>query len=169
MRPGTQEQRSDDKTNALEVYNFGVDASYVESMLEDFNMSSLKSSPTLKWERRETDEKKMPASEPRVRRQLVGKLLWIDRVDLRCAMGESLIKPWTCERHRHEKYQVNSAIPPWNRGIMTVRPTTLNQEAVKRAPVGSVLAYGDSDWAGDADRLSVSGVASWANLAGTRS
>ena len=39
---------------------------------------------------------------------------------------------------------------------MTVRPTTLNLEAVIRAPEGSVLTYGDSDWAGDADRFSVS-------------
>ena len=44
---------------------------------------------------------------------------------------------------------------------MTVRPTTLNLEAVKRALVGSVLTYGDSAWAGDADRFSVSGIASW--------
>ena len=27
--------------------------------------------------------------------------------------------------------------------------------------MGSVLTYGDSDWAGDADRFSVSGAASW--------
>ena len=46
-------------------------------------------------------------------------------------------------------------------GIMTVRPTTLDLEAVKRAPVGSVLTYGDSDWAGDTDRFSVSGTALW--------
>ena len=54
-----------------EVYNFGVNASYVESMLEELNMS-LKSSPTLRWERREKDEQEMPASEQRVYRQLVG-------------------------------------------------------------------------------------------------
>ena len=48
-----------------------------------------------------------------------------------------------------------------NPGIMTVRPTRLNLEAVKRAPVGSVLTYGDSNWAGDVDRFSVSGAASW--------
>ena len=40
-----------------EEYNFGVDASCVGSMLEEFNMSALKSSPTLRWERREEDEK----------------------------------------------------------------------------------------------------------------
>ena len=44
---------------------------------------------------------------------------------------------------------------------MTVRPTTLNLEAAKRVPVGSVLMSGDSVWAGDADRYSVSGTASW--------
>ena len=48
-----------------------------------------------------------------------------------------------------------------NPGIMAVRPTTLILEAVKRAPVGSVLTYGESDWAGDADPFSVSGTASW--------
>ena len=56
---------------------------------------------------------------------------------------------------------VNSAILRGNPGTMTVRPTTLNLEAAKKAPVGSVLTYGDSDWAGDADRFSVSGIASW--------
>ena len=44
---------------------------------------------------------------------------------------------------------------------MTVRPTTLNLKAVKRASEGSMLTYDDSDWAGDADRFSVSGTASW--------
>ena len=34
---------------AKEEYNFGVDVSHVESMLEEFNMSALKSLPTLRW------------------------------------------------------------------------------------------------------------------------
>ena len=61
-----------------EGYNFGVDASYVEIMLEEFDMSALKSSPTLRSERRKKDEKEMPASEQRVHRQLVGRLLWTE-------------------------------------------------------------------------------------------
>ena len=48
-----------------------------------------------------------------------------------------------------------------NPGIMIVRPTTLNLEDMKRVLVGSVLTYGDSDWAGDADRFSVNGTVSW--------
>ena len=43
---------------------------------------------THRWER-ETDDKEMPAREQRVYRQLVGKLLWIDRADLRCSLGKT--------------------------------------------------------------------------------
>ena len=83
-----------------EGYNLGVDVSYVESMLEELNMSAFKSSPTFKWERRETDEKEMPASEQRVHRQLVGKLFMdLTRVDLRCAMGKASSSLGRRERH----------------------------------------------------------------------
>ena len=103
----------------------------------------------------------MPASEQRVYRQHVGKLLWIDRPDLRCAMGKASSSLGrvsdTDMRNIKSSLQYFCANP----GIMTVRPTTLNLEAVKRAPVGSVLTYGDTDWAGDADRSSVAGAASW--------
>ena len=43
-------------------YIFGVHAAYVEHMLEEFNISALKSTPTLRWARSEVDEKEMPAS-----------------------------------------------------------------------------------------------------------
>ena len=124
-------------------------------------MSALKCSPTLRWDRRETDEKEMPASEQRVYRQLVGKLLWVDRADLHCAMGKASS---TLGRASDTDMRNIKSILRYlrgNPGIMTVRPTTLNLEAAGRAPVGSVLTYGDSDWAGDADRFSVSGAASW--------
>ena len=45
---------------------------------------------------------------------------------------------------------------------MTVQLMTFNLEAVRRAPEGSALACGDAVLAGDADRFSVSGTASWA-------
>ena len=60
----------------MEGCNFGVDAACVERILEEFNMSAQKkSSPTLRWERREKDEKEMPASEQEVYQQLVGKTI----------------------------------------------------------------------------------------------
>ena len=43
--------------NTKEGYNYGLDASYAETMLEEFNMPALNRSPTLRWARRETDEK----------------------------------------------------------------------------------------------------------------
>ena len=45
-----------------EGYNFGSDASCVQDMLEEFNMSALESTPALRWNRREADEKDLPAS-----------------------------------------------------------------------------------------------------------
>ena len=107
-------------------------------MLEDFSMSALKSTPTLRWERQEKDEKEVPASEQRVHRQFVGKLLWIDRANLRCAMGKassSLGRAIDTDMRNVKSTLRNLRGNP---GIMTVRPTTLNLEAVKRALVSSV-------------------------------
>ena len=130
-------------------------------MLEEFKKTALQSSQILRWERRETGKQELPASEQRVYRELVGKLLLIDRVDLHCAMGKasSSLGRASDTDMRNVKSVLRYLLG--NPGIMTVRPTTLNLEAVKRAPMGSVLTYGDSDWAGDADRFSVSGTASW--------
>ena len=75
--------------------------------------------------------------------------------------GKGLIKPWTCKRHRHEKCQVNFTIPPWKPWNPDSAADDAQPGSCERASVGSVLTYGDSDWAGDADRLSVSGIASW--------
>ena len=106
-------------------YNFRVDASCVESMLEEFNMSALKSSPTLRWECRETDEREMLASEQRVFRQLVGKVLWIDRADLRCAMEKSSSLGRASDTDMRNIKSILRYLRG-NPGIMTVRPTTLN-------------------------------------------
>ena len=48
----------------------------VESMLGLFNMSALRSSPTLKWERRETDEKEMLASADNLLENCCGLTEW---------------------------------------------------------------------------------------------
>ena len=80
----------------------------------------------------------MLASEQRTYRQLVGKLIWMGSADLRCAMEECLITPWT-----HVRVACTSKRDlRGNPGIMTVQPTTLNLEAVKRAPEGVELRHG---------------------------
>ena len=144
-----------------EEYNFGVVASYVENMPEEFNKTALKSSQTPRWERREIGEQELPASEQRVYRHLVGKWLWSDRVDLHCAIGKVSSSLGRASDTYMRNVKSVLRYLRGNPGIMAVRPTTLNLEAVKRAPVDSVLTYRDSDCAGDADRFSVSGTASW--------
>ena len=109
-------------------------------MLEEFIMSALKSSPTLRWERRET-----VANEQRVYRQLVGQLLWIDRTDLRCAMVKASSSLGRASDTDVRNIKSILRYLRGNPGIMTLRPTTLNLEAAKRAPLSSVLTCGDSD------------------------
>ena len=82
-------------------------------------------------------------------------------MDLRCAMGKASSSLGRASDTDMRNVKSILRYLRGNPGIMTVRPTTLNLEAVKRAPVGSVSTYGDSDWTGDADRFSVGGSASW--------
>ena len=120
----------------------------------------------------ERDEKETLASEQGAHRQLVGKLLWIDRADLPCAVGKASSSLGRASDTDMRNITSMLRYLRGKPGIMTVRPTTLNVEAVKRAPVGSELTYGDLDWAGDVDRLSVSGTASGLrgeHMVGTRS
>ena len=87
--------------------------------------------------------------------------LWIDQVDRRCAVGKASSSPGRASDT--DMMNIYSMLRDLrgNPGIMTVRPTTLNLDAARRAFVGSVLTYGNSDWAGDDDRFSVSRGASW--------
>ena len=66
-------------------------------------MSALKTSPTLRKERREKDGKEMAASEQRVCRQLVGNCCGL--TELTCAVLDVRATRW--------KHQINPAIPPW--------------------------------------------------------
>ena len=106
------------------------------------------------------DEKEVPASEQRVYRQFVGKLLWIDRAELALCDGKGLIKPGRAIDTDMRNVKSNLRYlrgNPWNHDSVADD----NLEAVKRAPVSSKLTRGDSDRAGDADRFSVCGTASW--------
>ena len=77
-------------------------------------------------------------------------------MDLHCAMGKASSSLGRASDTDMRNVKAVLRYLRGTPGIMTVRPTTLNLEAVKKAPVGSVLMYGDSDCAGDADRFSVS-------------
>ena len=93
--------------------------------------------------------------------QLFRKLLWIDTADLRCSMGKASSSLGRASDTDMKNIKSVLRYLHGNPGIMTVRPTTLNLEAMQTAPVGSVLTCGDSCWARDAARFSVSGTASW--------
>ena len=91
-------------------------------------------------------------------RQLVAKMLWVDRADLRCAMSKassSLGRPST-----FKNIQATMRFLRGNPGVMTVPPMQFSSEAAKRSLERSVLTLSDSVWASDSERHSVSVTAS---------
>ena len=87
-------QSGDDKTNAQPGHKLGKkrrSATILELMLPMWNACWRSSTSPRSRVHQHCDgnaEKEMSASEQRVYRQLVGKLLWIDRADLRCAIAD---------------------------------------------------------------------------------
>ena len=120
-------------------------------MLEEFNMSVLKSSQTMRWERRETDEQELSAK--RIKECIESCLqnyCGSTEVDLRCAMGKTSS---SLGRASDTDMKNVKSVLRYFRGIPGIMPpvrrTTLNLEAVKRAPVDAVLTNRDSDWTDD--------------------
>ena len=119
-----------------EEHNFGVDASYVEDMLEEINMTALQSTPTLRWAMRRSYQQ---TSRWRLASSLKN-CCGIDRAGLRSAMGEA---PSSLGRASDTDMRNSKSILRYLRGR--------NHDS----------AAGDADWVGDVGRFSVSGTASW--------
>ena len=114
---------------------------------------------TLRWER-ETDEKEICLH---ANRESTDSLLenCCGLTELTCAVPWERPHQALDVRATRTRETSNQSCDTSVETIMTVRPTTLNLEAVKRDNVELVLTRWDSDRAGDADRFSVSGTSSW--------
>ena len=73
--------------NTAAGYSFGIDHAYVECSVQEYNMTALKSSTGLRWERRENDEE-LPQPEQCVYGQRVGRQGGPAKCDL-----EGLVEP----------------------------------------------------------------------------
>ena len=118
-------------------------------------MPALKSATGLRC-RRENDEEELPQSEQRLYRQLFGKLLWIDRVALRCAMGKASSSRGRASETDTDEIKATQRYLRVTPGVMTVGSLQNSLDAAKRAVEGSVLALSDSDSASDSGKHSVS-------------
>ena len=64
-----------------QVYTFGVSCDYVTKLCKDFGVGELKGSCTLSFEKPDDNDTILDKSGQRRHRQLLGRLLWLDRPD----------------------------------------------------------------------------------------
>ena len=70
----------------LQGYTFGVRSDYVTKLCKDFGFGELKGSNTLKFEKPDDNDTTPDESGQRRHRQLLGRLLWLDRPDIKDAV-----------------------------------------------------------------------------------
>ena len=132
----------------------GVSSDYVTKLCKDFGFGELKGSNTLSFEKPDDNDTILDESGQRRHRQLLGRLLWLDRPDINNAV-----------------YQLSTHV-----GTATTRDE-INIKRLLRYLIGNpacntivgcnldvlrALAMTDADWAGDVkDRRSYSGIAVW--------
>ena len=67
---------------------FGVEPKYVDNILEELGLRDLKGATELKWEKeKETEEEELDGLGQAEYRSLVGQLMWLDRTDVKKAVG----------------------------------------------------------------------------------
>ena len=66
-------------------YTFGVSCDYVTKLCKDFGFCELKGSNTLSFGKPDDNDTILHESGRRRHRQLLGRLLWLDRLDIKCA------------------------------------------------------------------------------------
>ena len=131
-------------------YTFGVSSDCVTKLCKDFGFDELKGSNTLSFEKPDDNDTILNDSGQRRHRQFLGRLLWLDRPDIKNAV---------CQLSTHV-------------GTATTRDK-INIKRLLRYLIGnpacnmifdsrSVAVMTDADWAGDVkDRRRYTGIAVW--------
>ena len=95
----------------------------------------------LRWERGENDSIKLPDADHKMYRQLLAKLLWLGRADLRCALGRALTSLGRASETDMRNIKGFLRYLKCNLGILSVELSQFGIEAAKRAVKGSILMH----------------------------
>ena len=143
-------------------YTFGVSCDYVTKLCKDFGFGELKGSSTFSFEKPEDNDTILDESGQRRHRQLLGRLLWLDRLDIKNAVCQLSTHVGTATTRneiniiRLLRYLVGN--PTCN----MIVDCNLDVPGIAGIPQGSVVVMTDAEWAGDVkDRRSYSGIAVW--------
>ena len=125
---------------------------------KDFSFCQLKGSNTFSFEKVAESDTILDESGQRRHRQLLGKLLWLDRPDIKNAVSH--LPTHVGKATTRDEININRLLRYLlgNPACNMIAGGNLDVSGIAGTPQGSVLVMTDADWAGDVkDRRSYSG------------
>ena len=143
-------------------YTFGVSCDYVTKLCKDCGFGELKGSNTLSFEKPDDNDTILDESGQRRDRQLLGRLLWLDRLDIKNAVCQLSTHVGTATTRDEINIKRLLRYLIGNPACNMIVGCNLDVPGIAGSPQGSVVVMTDADWAGDViDRRSYSGIAFW--------
>ena len=143
-------------------YTFGVSSDYVTKLCKDFGFGQLKGSNTLSFEKPDDNDTILHESGQRRHRQLLGRLLWLDRLDIKNAVCQLSTHVGTATTRDEINIKRLLRYLIGNPACNMIVGCNLDIPSIAGIPQGSVVVMTDADWDGDVkDRRSYSGIAVW--------
>ena len=131
-------------------------------MCKDFGFGKLKGSNTLSFEKPDDNDTILDESGQRRQKQLLGRLLWLDRLVIKnevCQLPTHVGTATTRDEINIKRLLRYLAGNPACNMVVDCNPDV---PGIAGAPQGSVVVMTHADWAGDVqDRRSYSGIAVW--------
>ena len=125
-------------------------------------LGELKGSNTLSFEKPDDNDTLLDESGQRRHRQLLGKLLWLDRPDIKNAVCQLSTHVGTATTRNETNLKRLLRYLIGNPACTMIVGCNLDVPGVAGIPQSSVVVMTDADWAGDVqDRRSYSGIAVW--------
>ena len=145
-----------------QVYTFGVSCNYVTKLCKDFGFGKLKGSNTLSFEKTDGNDTTLDESGQRRHRQLLGRLLWLDRPDIKNAVCQFSTHVGTATTRDEINIKRLFRCLIGNPVCDMIVGCNLDVPGIAGTPQGAVVVMTNADWAGDVkDRHSYSGIAVW--------
>ena len=143
-------------------YTYGVSSGYVTKLCKDFGFGEVKGSNTLNFEKTDGNDTIQDESGQRRHRQLLGRLLWLYRPDIKntfCQLSTHVGTATTRDEINIKRLLIYLIRNP---ACNMIVGCNLDVPGIAGTPQGSVVVMTDADSAGGVkDRRSYSGIAVW--------
>ena len=131
-------------------------------LCKDFGFGELKGSNTLSFEKPDDSDTILDESGQRCHRQLLSKLLWLDRPEIKKAVCQLSTNIGTATTRDEINIKRLLTYLVGNPAYNMVVGCNLDVPGIASTPQGSAVVMTSADWAGDVkDRRSYSGIAVW--------